>query len=955
MHSGARNRLGRGSVNPYAGFCRGELRRRLLRCNQCGGCRNPDDANNKALHFKSDCPSPGNAWARVFGNGNSEKPLKAGSTYSLTYRVYLKSNGKDANGNVKRAIINAQYSDNNVGQWADGRTIINQYFTSEAKIGEWVTTTVNFTATKDAYLVFYVANDGGTGYSIYSDFYIDDVVLKEVTETTVTFNSNGGSNCAGITAFSGAALTLPTPTKEGSDFLGWYEDVALTKGYVSAYQPENDITLYAKWDVVGDGVWEQDFENYILTSSNNKRLQSETVYAGNYALQRFEVKNEAGVSQPNSFVPLFPRSTEKVQVGKKYTLTFKYKSASNNPFNLYLVSNRTTETNQGTAALSFSAAAAANWTEITKTVDLTDSSKFTTNNYLCLYSWGTAEYFLDDIRLVESAPVTITYVTNNSTTVESMTDYPGAALTLPTPNSDTLGQVFGGWYTDEALTNQFTAAVYPATSTMLYAKWTKPGWTQDFESFKDEYNTNYSNVIISGIADHDLITVADREADDVTSGKRSIRYSYDSEVDGGTASGDNRIVINAAGDRNALCDYFTKAGDILKVSFKYKVTTGAPKLTVQTGYDDLKNAWAASSKSGIAQNETALAGNAGEWQTFTKSFTVNPDSSISRVKTLVFILSGAGEVYIDDVEALVVPTGVETAYNNKAAIRAADETANVKQGFRLYNKVNKQWLEDYNIVEFGALAIRKGRLAEGAALNASTENAAKGVAWVKDGEYKLWEDLGDSYTFTAVLIGIREKFYAEDYSVVTYAKDKDGNYIYGEVQDLCVYDVVDSHFKLLPIFQQMHEVYVNDGIACHFKCYELFWQLSYQLKMLTTKNNLKSEYNKIYKGILYLEQHFTQEVGPDELAEMCGLSVCYFRRLFRQYKDMSPVKYCNLLRMKKARELLESGDYTVAEASDAVGCTDVFYFSKQFKSVFGINASDCKPRPHIEKQHLQNA
>lgn len=90
------------------------------------------------------------------------------------------------------------------------------------------------------------------------------------------------------------------------------------------------------------------------------------------------------------------------------------------------------------------------------------------------------------------------------------------------------------------------------------------------------------------------------------------------------------------------------------------------------------------------------------------------------------------------------------------------------------------------------MAIRKGRLAEGATLKVNTENAAKGVAWVKDGEYKLWEDLGDSYTFTAVLIGIREKFYAEDYSVVTYAKDKDGNYIYGEVQDLCVYSVVES-------------------------------------------------------------------------------------------------------------------------------------------------------------------
>lgn len=759
--------------------------------------------SNGSLHFIN---TKQNQWAKLyygtgFGGDATGKYIQAGKTYTVNFQIFIKTLQSKGN-----AVVALQYLTTNNSGWNSNTNVtINKaqgaigenatyYILQTAKTGEWFTVTRSFTADRDAYLGLYFYNSDAD--ASYADVYVDDVVLEEQVQTTVTFNSNGGTDCAAITAMSGAALTLPTPTKEGCDFLGWYEDEALTKGYTSAYQPENDITLYAKWDVIGDGVWEQDFESYSLTSfansNNNKRVQSETAYAGNYALQRFVVTNASGDPQPNSFVPLFPRSTEKIHVGKKYTLTFKYKSSTSDTFRLFLVTARTAETNQGTDAGTVNVSAVNDWTTVTKTIDLTDSSKFTADNYLCLYSWNRTEYFLDDIRLAEYAPVTVSYVTNSDDVIDSMTDYPGAALTLPTPTTKVLGKAFAGWYTDAALTQPYTAAVYPAENTTLYAKWTNPGWVQDFETYSDAYNTDYSNVITSGITEHDLITVADREADYVTSGKRSIRYAYDSAVDGGTSSGTSRIVINACGDRKGLSDYLTKKGDVLKVSFKYKTTNGAPKLTVYTGYDDFTNAWAATDKSGIAGNASTLSGASGEWQTFTKSFVVNPVESLSRVKTLVFFLSGAGEVYIDDVEALVVPTGVETAYNGVAAIRAANETANVKQGFRLYNRVNKQWLEDYNIVEFGALAIRKGRLAEGAALNVSTENVAKGVAWQKDGNQSLWEDLGDSYSFTAVLIGIREKFYAEDYSVVTYAKDASGNYIYGEVQDLCVYNVVES-------------------------------------------------------------------------------------------------------------------------------------------------------------------
>lgn len=52
---------------------------------------------------------------------------------------------------------------------------------------------------------------------------------------------------------------------------------------------------------------------------------------------------------------------------------------------------------------------------------------------------------------------------------------------------------------------------------------------------------------------------------------------------------------------------------------------------------------------------------------------------------------------------------------------------------------------------------------------------------------------------------------------------------------------------------------------------------------------------------------------------------------------MSPVEYINKLRIKKACELLKSGMYTVSEAAEKTGFTNVYYFSRIFKSITGVN------------------
>ena len=70
-----------------------------------------------------------------------------------------------------------------------------------------------------------------------------------VNAYTITFDSNGGSAVASVTADYGTALTQPEdPTRTGYTFRGWYTDTALTKAFLFTTMPAEDVTLYAKWE-----------------------------------------------------------------------------------------------------------------------------------------------------------------------------------------------------------------------------------------------------------------------------------------------------------------------------------------------------------------------------------------------------------------------------------------------------------------------------------------------------------------------------------------------------------------------------------------------------------------------------------------------------------------------------------------------------------------------------------
>lgn len=81
------------------------------------------------------------------------------------------------------------------------------------------------------------------------------------------------------------------------------------------------------------------------------------------------------------------------------------------------------------------------------------------------------------------------------------------------------------------------------------------------------------------------------------------------------------------------------------------------------------------------------------------------------------------------------------------------------------------------------------------------------------------------------------------------------------------------------------------------------------------------------------------EFSMDSFSALMGLGRTSFYKKVRGVTGYSPNEYIRLLRVKKAAELLMSTSLTVSEITYKVGFSDPFYFSKCFKTQFGVPPS----------------
>ena len=93
----------------------------------------------------------------------------------------------------------------------------------------------------------------------------------------------------------------------------------------------------------------------------------------------------------------------------------------------------------------------------------------------------------------------------------------------------------------------------------------------------------------------------------------------------------------------------------------------------------------------------------------------------------------------------------------------------------------------------------------------------------------------------------------------------------------------------------------------------------------------------------YIEDHYSEKISLDQIAENMYLSPFYISRIFKSETGNAPIRHLINIRLEKARELLENGyQGSIQEVAARVGYDDAYHFSKLFKKRYGITPSQAR-------------
>ena len=97
-------------------------------------------------------------------------------------------------------------------------------------------------------------------------------------------------------------------------------------------------------------------------------------------------------------------------------------------------------------------------------------------------------------------------------------------------------------------------------------------------------------------------------------------------------------------------------------------------------------------------------------------------------------------------------------------------------------------------------------------------------------------------------------------------------------------------------------------------------------------------------AVRYINNHFSEKVRIQDLADHIGISRSYLVKLVKQETGMSPQEYLIETRMRRASDLLSRTNDSIRVVAAECGYDDALAFSKVFKSRFGLNPTEYREK-----------
>ena len=137
---------------------------------------------------------------------------------------------------------------------------------------------------------------------------------------------------------------------------------------------------------------------------------------------------------------------------------------------------------------------------------------------------------------------------------------------------------------------------------------------------------------------------------------------------------------------------------------------------------------------------------------------------------------------------------------------------------------------------------------------------------------------------------------------------------------------------LIDAFNQQN----TSTLAVYIAAYEIFKTVASDL----SRNSLSTDIGIISKAISYVEDTLFPVKSIRELADMCGISIGYFERLFKEYSGMTAKDYISAKKMFFIKDQLRDKRITLEEIAEKAGYCDSGYLCRIFKKKTGMTPKE---------------
>lgn len=141
----------------------------------------------------------------------------------------------------------------------------------------------------------------------------------------------------------------------------------------------------------------------------------------------------------------------------------------------------------------------------------------------------------------------------------------------------------------------------------------------------------------------------------------------------------------------------------------------------------------------------------------------------------------------------------------------------------------------------------------------------------------------------------------------------------------------------------LSDIYSDDLSLCYLKqlIINILRTRSLSSYSKPTTHMQQSYENSLLNEILsFINNNIYNKICIETICSNFSISPTTLHSLFRKNMDITVKNYVNNLKLNKSKELIKNSSYTFSEISEILGFSSIHYFSKKFKSHFGISPTE---------------